>query len=54
MIPLEAILNLVVRDLAMAQVEPSAVIVAVKLVKHNMRRFIINVDNQGPDYFTIP
>lgn len=53
MIPLEAILNLVVRDLATAQVEPSAAIVAIKLVKHNMRGFIININIHRSDYFTI-
>lgn len=44
MIPLEAILNLVARDLApesRRKVEPSAVIVAIKKAKHNVRGFII-------------
>lgn len=44
MTPLEAVLNLVVRDLAKAQVEPSAVIVAISTAKHNMR-FIIYLNS---------
>lgn len=40
-IPLEAILNLVVRDLATAQLEPSAVIVSIKY--QNTRGFMVYV-----------
>lgn len=51
MIPLEAILNLVVRDLATAQLEPSAAIVSIKY--QNMRGFMVYVIT-GQINFTIP
>lgn len=53
-IPLEAIHDLVVRDLATAQLEPSAVIVAIRQAKQNMRGFVIYVNNHRSDSFWLP